>query len=171
MNQKAQFIAATLHNPDLLIIDEPFSGLDPVNTRMIKKLIYRMRDQGTAIIMSTHQMYQVEEMCERILLIDRGRQILHGPLDDIRRQFAPNAIEVQVDGPLPGIRGVEKVTVQNGKHRLLLEEGNPPEKVLKELVNQPHITVQHFERVEASLEEIFVQVVGHEVDWEEGAVL
>jgi ABC-2 type transport system ATP-binding protein len=76
MNQKVQFVAATLHEPDLIIVDEPFSGLDPVNTRMVKELLYRLRDDGTAIIMSTHQMHQVEEMCERILLIDRGHRVL-----------------------------------------------------------------------------------------------
>ncbi|MCB0177129.1 MAG: ATP-binding cassette domain-containing protein, partial [Anaerolineae bacterium] len=75
MNQKAQFVAAILHEPALIIADEPFSGLDPVNTRVIKKLLYTMRDRGTAIVMSTHQMHQVEEMCQRILLIDRGRQV------------------------------------------------------------------------------------------------
>jgi ABC-2 type transport system ATP-binding protein len=169
MNQKAQFIAATLHNPELLIIDEPFSGLDPVNTRMIKKLIFRLRDQGTAIIMSTHQMYQVEEMCERILLIDRGRQVLHGPLMEIRKQFAPNAIEVQVEGELPEIGGVERATISNGRHRLLLKEGNTPAMVLKDLVSHPQIIVHHFEQVQISLEEIFVKVVGHEVQWEEAA--
>jgi ABC-2 type transport system ATP-binding protein len=170
MNQKAQFIAATLHEPELIIIDEPFSGLDPINTRVIKKLIYRMRDRGAAIIMSTHQMNQVEEMCERILLIDRGKRILYGTLSDIRKQFAPNAVEVEIEGELPEISGVERSTTHNGKHRLLLQEGNPPEKVLKDLVNRPQIVVQHFERVESSLEEIFVQVVGHDVEWEREAV-
>jgi ABC-2 type transport system ATP-binding protein len=98
MNQKAQFIASILHNPELIIVDEPFSGLDPVNTRILKRLIYRMRDRGAAIIMSTHQMNQVEEMCQRILLIDRGRQVLYGDLTRIRREFAPNAVEVEVSG-------------------------------------------------------------------------
>lgn len=167
MNQKAQFIAATLHEPELVIIDEPFSGLDPVNTRTIKRLIYEMRDRGAAVIMSTHQMNQVEEMCQRILLIDRGRQVLYGPLAGIRRQFAPHAVEVKVSGELPEVRGVERVNPQNGKHRLLLGEGVRPETVLEDLVGMPQVTVQHFELVEASLDEIFVQVVGHEIQ-EEG---
>lgn len=170
MNQKAQFIAATLHDPDLIIIDEPFSGLDPVNTRIIKRLIYRMRDRGAAIIMSTHQMNQVEEMCERILLIDRGRQVLYGPLTEIRRQFAPNAVEVELAGAFPEISGVERVTPQNGKYRLVLQEDILPEIVLKELVNSPQVSVKRFEWVEPSLEEIFVRVVGHEVDHQEEPV-
>jgi ABC-2 type transport system ATP-binding protein len=163
MNQKAQFIASVLHNPELIIVDEPFSGLDPINTRIIKRLIYRMRDRGAAIIMSTHQMNQVEEMCERILLIDRGHQVLYGDLNRIRREFAPNAVEVEVMGELQHIPGVERITPQNGRQRLLLQEGVPPEKVLKDLVNLPHTTVQHFERVQSSMEEIFVRVVGHEI--------
>jgi ABC-2 type transport system ATP-binding protein len=167
MNQKAQFVAATMHEPDLIIVDEPFSGLDPVNTRIIKKLLYRMRDRGAAIIMSTHQMHQVEEMCERISLIDRGQQVLYGPLQDIRRQFASNAVEVDVHGDLGQVPGVERMTHQDGSYRLLLREGVQPEQVLRVLVNRPDITVQRFERVEASLDEIFVRVVGREVTAEE----
>jgi ABC-2 type transport system ATP-binding protein len=166
MNQKAQFIAATLHEPELIIIDEPFSGLDPVNTRVIKSQIYRMRDRGTAVIMSTHQMNQVEEMCERILLINHGKQVLYGPLADIRRQFAPNAVEVALEGELTQIHGVDSIQKSDGKYRLVLDEGARPEEVLKELVNEPRLTVQHFEQVETSLDEIFVRVVGHAVNEE-----
>jgi ABC-2 type transport system ATP-binding protein len=167
MNQKAQFVAATMHEPDLIIVDEPFSGLDPVNTRIIKDLLYRMRDRGAAIIMSTHQMHQVEEMCERILLIDRGQQVLYGPLRDIRRRFASHAVEVDVRGELRQVPGVERTTHQDGSYRLLLREGVEPEEVLRALVNRPDITVERFERVEASLDEIFVQVVGREAVDEE----
>jgi ABC-2 type transport system ATP-binding protein len=167
MNQKAQFIAASLHEPDLMIVDEPFSGLDPVNTRLLKRMIFRMRDRGAAIVMSTHQMNQVEEMCERILLIDQGRQVLHGRLADIRREFAPNAIEVELTGELLPVPGVERVAPHNGRYRLLLEEGTRPEKVLRALVDQPQLAVQHFERIEPSLEEIFVKVVGHEIRTED----
>ena len=167
MNQKAQFVAATMHEPELIIVDEPFSGLDPVNTRIIKDLLYRMRDHGAAIIMSTHQMHQVEEMCERILLIDRGQQVLYGPLREIRRRFASNAVEVEVRGKLDIVPGVERVTHQDGSYRLLLQEGVQPDEVLKSLVSLPDIGVERFERVEASLDEIFVSVVGREMTDEE----
>ncbi len=163
MNQKAQFVAATLHEPDLIIIDEPFSGLDPVNTRIIKKLLYRMRERGAAIIMSTHQMHQVEEMCERILLIDHGRQLLYGPLQEIRRRFASNTVEVELRGELGEVAAAESITGQNGSYRLLLKEGVRPEALLKTLVDRPNIAVERFERVETSLDEIFVQVVGREL--------
>lgn len=167
MNQKAQFVAATLHEPELIIVDEPFSGLDPVNSRLIKDLLYAMRERGTAIIMSTHQMHQVEEMCERILLIDRGQQVLYGPLQEIRRRFAANAVEVELRGDLPQLPGVEQAITQNGAYRLLLQEDVQPEMLLKTLVNLPTATVERFERVEPSLDEIFVQVVGRTVSEEE----
>jgi ABC-2 type transport system ATP-binding protein len=164
MNQKAQFVAGTMHEPDLLIIDEPFSGLDPVNTRLIKSLLLRMRDQGTAIIMSTHQMQRVEEMCERILLIDRGQRVLYGPLDEIRRQFAAHAVEVDLRGEVDDVPGVTRVSRENGSYRMTLGEGVEPEELLQRLVNMPGVTVERFERVQRSLDDIFVEVVGREVE-------
>lgn len=163
MNQKAQFVAATMHEPDLIIIDEPFSGLDPINTRIIKKLIYRMRDRGAAIIMSTHQMNQVEEMCERILLIDHGRQVLYGQLNQIRSDFAGNTVEVDLQGEIQELAGVEKITRHNGSYRMLLEEKTRAEQVLERLVHRPDVVVERFERVHTSLDEIFIRVVGREV--------
>lgn len=160
MNQKAQFVAATMHEPELIIIDEPFSGLDPVNTRLIKKLLDGMRARGTAIIMSTHQMHQVEEMCERIMLIHHGRQVLYGPLKDIRNRFATNAVEVELRGELGHIPGVQQVIEKNGSHRLLLGQETDPEQVLRDLVRMPDIAVERFEQVSMSLDEIFVRVVG-----------
>jgi len=163
MNQKAQFVAGTMHEPELLIIDEPFSGLDPVNTRIIKDLLLRMRDRGTAIIMSTHQMHRVEEMCQRILLIDRGERVLYGPLDDVRKRFSTNAVEVDLEGQLDEVPGVKRLTPRNGGYRMMLEEGVQPERLLQILVDMPAVTVERFERVQTSLEDIFVQVVGREV--------
>jgi ABC-2 type transport system ATP-binding protein len=167
MSQKAQFVAATMHEPDLIIVDEPFSGLDPVNTRIIKKLLYRMRDRGAAIIMSSHQMVQVEEMCERILLIDHGQRVLYGSLDEIRRQFAGNAVEVDLKGEIDRVPGVENVVRRNGSYRMRLKEGVQPEQILKNLVDMPEVTVERFERVHTSLDEIFVRVVDREMSDEE----
>ena len=163
MNQKAQFVAGTMHEPELLIIDEPFSGLDPVNTRIIKDLLLRMRDRGTAIIMSTHQMHRVEEMCQRILLIDHGERVLYGPLDEVRERFATNAVEVDLEGEVGEVPGVKRLSPRNGGYRMMLEEGVQPERLLQTLVNMPEVTVERFERVQTSLEDIFVQVVGREV--------
>ena len=164
MRQKAQFVAAVLHEPDLLIIDEPFSGLDPLNTRIIKRLLYDMRDRGVAIVMSTHQMHQVEEMCQRILLMDRGRRVLYGSLDEIRRRFTDHAIEVDVKGQLESVSGVARLNQRNGSYRLLLEENVEPETVLQQLMGQPEITVERFARVQLGLDEIFVRTVGREIE-------
>lgn len=168
MRQKAQFVAATMHDPDLIIIDEPFSGLDPVNTRLIKELIYGMAERGAGIIMSTHQMHQVEEMCQRILLINHGKQVLYGPVDEIRRRFSANVVEVGLRGKLDSVLGVQQITPgANGNYRLLLEDGVLPENVLQTLVQDPDVVVQRFEQVEVSLDEIFIRVVGRSVE-EEG---
>ena len=172
MGQKVQFVAATMHEPRLIIIDEPFSGLDPVNTLIIKQLFFHMRDQGAAIVMSTHQMHQVEEMCGRILLMDHGRRLLYGELDDIRRQFASNAVQVTLRGEVPAVPGVAQVIAQprnggnglpapEGAYHLLLEEGVAPEAVLKALVDSPGVVVESFSQIQPSLDEIFVRVVGH----------
>jgi ABC-2 type transport system ATP-binding protein len=169
MNQKAQFVAATLHEPDLIVVDEPFSGLDPVNTRIIKNLLYRMQERGAAIIMSTHQMQRVEEMCERILLIDHGKQVLYGSLEEIRAQFAGNAVEVDLKGEIDQLSGVDKILHQDGTYRFLLKEGVLQERVLEDLVKMPDVRVERFERVQPSLDEIFVQVVGREMGEEEMA--
>jgi ABC-2 type transport system ATP-binding protein len=169
VNQKAQFVAATMHEPDLIIVDEPFSGLDPVNTRIIKKLLRRMQQRGAAIIMSTHQMQRVEEMCERILLIDHGRQVLYGSLKEIRARFAGNAVEVNLDGEVGPLDGIESIVQQDGSYRLLLKAGVRPERILEDLVSMPDVTVARFERVQPSLDEIFVQVVGREVEEGESA--
>ncbi|MBS3753141.1 MAG: ATP-binding cassette domain-containing protein [Anaerolineales bacterium] len=163
MTQKAQFIAGVMHEPDLIIIDEPFSGLDPVNTRLIKQLLYRMRDRGAGIIMSTHQMVQVEEMCSRILLINQGEGVLYGDLDEIRSRFTTNAVEVDMEGEIDSVQGVEQLVPRNGGYHLVLGEGVQPEEVLQRLVSDPDLTVERYERVEISLDDIFVQVVGGEV--------
>lgn len=170
MSQKAQFVAATMHEPDLIIIDEPFSGLDPVNTRIIKDLIYRMQARGAAVIMSTHQMNRVEEMCGRILLMNHGRRVLYGPLDEIRKRFASHAVEVDMYGEVKDVTGISMVKHENGTYRMMLEEGIQPEEVLKRLVNQPGVTVKRFEQMETSLDEIFVQVVGRSISEEEQQV-
>jgi ABC-2 type transport system ATP-binding protein len=119
--------------------------------------------------MSTHQMHQVEEMCQRIMLINHGEQVLYGSLNDIRRRFSANAVEVTLRGDLDGmsVPGVRHVTRQDGNYRLLLEDNTQPENVLQTLVQMPEVTVERFERVETSLNEIFVKVVGRTVS-EEG---
>jgi ABC-2 type transport system ATP-binding protein len=158
MQQKAQIIAAIAHQPELLIIDEPFTALDPVNTLLVKQLIRDLRDQGTTILMSTHQMHQVEELCDRILLIDEGRNVLYGNLAEIRRRYAGGALLVRADGDLPPIPGVTQVAGRDRGARLTLDAGTRPQDVLERLVAQ-QVTLERFEIALPSLDEIFVQVV------------
>jgi ABC-2 type transport system ATP-binding protein len=162
MRQKSQFIAATMHEPELLIVDEPFSGLDPVNTRRIKTRIRELRDRGVAVIMSTHQLHQVEQLCERILLINQGRRVLYGRLSEIRERFAGNVVELEAEGQVPEVPGVNRIEEHNGIRRLVLADGVLPEDVLRALVSQQGLRISRFERTHPSLEEIFVDTVGME---------
>jgi len=162
MQQKAQLIAALLHEPDLLVIDEPFSGLDPVNTRMIKDIIKEQVDAGRTVIMSTHQMYQVEALCDRIVLIDHGRSVLYGKVSQIKRDFAANAVVVQAEGDLTGLPQVLEARREDGEWRLSLETGADPQQVLKALVARPDVTVERFELAEPSLDDIFITVVSRD---------
>lgn len=162
MGQKAQFVAATMHEPELIIVDEPFSGLDPINTRIIKSLLDNLRERGAAIIMSTHQMNRVEEMCSRIMLIDHGRRVLYGGVQEIRKRYAPHAVEVEIEGEFPDLPEIARLERTNGAYRLLLKEGVEPAQVLKALANESAIQLKRFEELRASLEEIFVKVVGRD---------
>ena len=126
-----------------------------------------MRDRGVAIVMSTHQMHQVEEMCQRILLMDRGRRVLYGTVDEIRRRYTDNAIEVDVKGQLEQGPGIARLTQSNGSYRLLLEENVQPEAVLQQLMGQSNITIERFARVQLGLDEIFVRTVGREIEEED----
>jgi ABC-2 type transport system ATP-binding protein len=158
MQQKAQIIATLLHQPELVIVDEPFSGLDPVNTQMIKDLLRDLNRQGVTIIMSTHQMHQVEELCERILLIDHGRAVLYGELNSIQRQFMGHAVLVRAAGELPKLPEVERVEAHNAAVRLTLAEGISAQEVLRSLVAQD-VAIEQFEIAVPTLDEIFIRVV------------
>lgn len=158
MQQKAQVIATLLHQPELLIVDEPFAGLDPLNTQMVKDLLREQREQGVTIILCSHQMNLVEELCDRIVLIDHGKVVLYGELADIRRQFSGNAVLVRAGGELPALPGVERSEPHNGAVKLHLKQGAKPQDVLKALV-AGNITIEQFEIAMPALDEIFIRVV------------
>jgi ABC-2 type transport system ATP-binding protein len=158
MQQKAQIIATLVHEPDLVIVDEPFSGLDPVNTQMVKDILRDLRNRGVAIIMSTHQMHQVEELCDRILLIDHGQTLLYGEINSVRSQYAGNAILVRTTGNLPVLDGIVNVDAHNSTYRLTLTPDTAPKSVLQQLVAN-NIPVERFEIAMPTLDEIFIQVV------------
>lgn len=163
MQQKVQLGVALLHEPDLLIIDEPFYGLDPVNTRLVKDLLRESRDRGVAIIMSTHQMDRVEELCERMCMFNQGRVVLYGPVAEVRRRWAPNAVIVQGQGDWAQVAGVERVEHVDGAVELWLDEHAVPRAVLRELANRPDVALDRYEVATPSLDDIFIAVVeGHE---------
>jgi ABC-2 type transport system ATP-binding protein len=159
MQQKAQLIAALAHDPQLLILDEPFSGLDPVNTRNMEDLLEEQKRAGKAIIMSSHQMAQVEAMCDRLLLIDHGGRVLYGSLAEIRKRFTSNAVRVWASGSLDGLPGVSSITQENGSYRLSLAPNAEPKAVMRALAERPDLDVQRFELATPSLDDIFISVV------------
>jgi ABC-2 type transport system ATP-binding protein len=159
MQQKAQLIVTLVHHPDILIIDEPFSGLDPINTQMVKDLLIEERKRGVTIVMSTHQMHQVEELCDRLVLIDHGSVLLYGALADIRKQFTADAVLVRSENALPeSIQGAADREKLNGITRLKLEPGFNPQDILRSLVAQ-NISLEQFEIAVPTLDEIFIRVV------------
>ncbi len=162
MQQKAQFVATILHRPELIIVDEPFSGLDPVNSRVLKDMLFDLKREGASILMSTHMMHQVEEMGDRLLMIDAGRCVLYGPVDDVRRRFAENAILVQGEGDWVSIPGVTRVDPgRNGGDALLhLAENVTTDQVMQAIAGSPAHRLTGFQLAVPSLEEIFVQVAG-----------
>ncbi len=158
MQQKAQIIATLIHCPELIIIDEPFSGLDPLNTQMVKDLLLEMHREGRTIIMSTHQMHQVEELCDRILLINQGRVVLYGNIEEIRRQYAGHAVLVRTTAELPPLEGVETITSNNSALHLGLAAHAHPQDILRQLLEH-NLPVEQFEIATPTLDEIFIQVV------------
>ncbi|MBP8997660.1 MAG: ATP-binding cassette domain-containing protein [Anaerolineaceae bacterium] len=162
MQQKAQLINTLVHDPDAIIIDEPFSSLDPVNTQMVKDLLREKRDEGKTIIMCTHQMHQVEELADRIALINQGKTVLYGSLTEIQRQFASDAVLVRSLNPLPEqLPGVVEIRDHNGSKLLKFEKGRTAQDVLRILVENK-ILLEQFEIAMPSLDEIFIQVVSQE---------
>ena len=158
MQQKAQIIATLVHKPELIIIDEPFSGLDPINTQLVKELLMELHHEGATIIMSTHQMHQVEELCDRILLVNHGRSLLYGGLGDIREQFSGHAVLVRSADALPNLPGVRMVEKNHRGARLELDPETCPQDVLRALITAD-VAVEKFEIAAPTLDEIFVQVV------------
>jgi ABC-2 type transport system ATP-binding protein len=179
MQQKAQLIATLVHEPDLIVVDEPFAGLDPVNTRLVKDIMEEERQAGRAIVMSTHQMHQVETLCNRIVLINRGRSVLYGDVDQIKREYRGNAVLIEGEGELPSLPGVLEIGrgangannggANGGSQRVwhvALAAGTTPQDLFRSLAQQTAFQVERFEIAEPSLEEIFVSVVQQETDHE-----
>ena len=160
MQQKIQFIATVVHRPKLLILDEPFSGLDPINTNLLKQEIRMLRDEGASIIFSTHRMEQVEEICEQIVLINKGENVLEGPVAAIKEQFKENLFRVDFVGELPADfpdmarvvrREAQSVTVQ-------LPDDGASNRLLESFL-QKGLTIRSFQEILPTLNEIFIKQV------------
>ncbi|SNQ61318.1 ABC transporter ATP-binding protein [Candidatus Methanoperedens nitratireducens] len=157
MAQKIQIIAAISHDPEFIILDEPFSGLDPVNMKLVNDLILELGRKGKTILISTHMMDQVERMCDRIFMIHRGNGVLYGSVVEIKSRFGKNTILLEFDGELKDIKGVKKINHSGNYAELLLESGADTQEVLKTIASK--VRVSRFELSAPSLNEIFIQVV------------
>jgi len=163
MHQKLQFAVTVINEPDLLILDEPFSGLDPVNLDLLKSIILQMRTQGRTIVFSTHVMHEAENLCDSILLINKGRAVIDGALEQIRLEYKSHAVVVQVDGDIGFVRALPMVTAvepQGRRIQIGLAAEADPQQLLRELVGK--VRVRAFEVKVPSLHEIFVKLVGEE---------
>jgi ABC-2 type transport system ATP-binding protein len=159
MGQVIQFIVTIIHDPQLLVLDEPFAGLDPVNTELLKGMLADLRNQGKAVILSTHQMSQVEELCDRILMINNGQKVLYGDLGEIKARYRGNALLLDAEGELGEIPGVTGKRVHKGYTELMLDGKTIPQQVLTHLINRGMV-INRFEVATPSLNEIFLKEVG-----------
>jgi ABC-2 type transport system ATP-binding protein len=162
--QKVQFIAGILHDPDVVLMDEPFSGLDPINAALLKEAFLELRSRGKAIVFSTHQMDQVEELCDSIAIIDRGRMVVSGATAEVRRQAGRRVVRLGVAGDpdlqwLDSLPGVRVTRSGLDYHELDVRDGGDPEAILRAaLARGAHVT--RFEIADPSVEDIFIERVG-----------
>jgi ABC-2 type transport system ATP-binding protein len=162
MQQKVQFIGAIIHRPRLVILDEPFSGLDPVNAATVKDIMLELRDQGSTVILSTHRMEQVEKMCDSICLIDKGKNILDGELRAIKQSYGKNTVHIEFSGAdtflnHPAIASVNRFA---SGAEAKLKPGADSREVLKAAVDSG-AEITRFELLEPSLNDIFIEKTGH----------
>jgi ABC-2 type transport system ATP-binding protein len=158
MQQKVQLCTALIGSPTLLILDEPFSGLDPINVQLFESILAERRAAGTTVLLSTHQMNKVEEVCDRALMINEGKMVLHGAVRDIRRLHADHAVIVHTEDHLPALPGVRSVEPMNGDFKLMLEPEATAQSVLRALIDRD-VRIQSFALAWLPLEDVFVKVV------------
>ena len=160
MGQKLQFVITVLHNPDLIILDEPFSGLDPINANLIKDEIYRLAQNGTTIIFSTHRMEQVEEICNHIALVNKGQKILDGTVQGVKQDFKENLFGIQLEAIPTTVNSTAFEIIGTGKQQLTVKinKGFKPNDVLGYFLNQGSNIVS-FKEILPSLNDIFIKLV------------
>jgi ABC-2 type transport system ATP-binding protein len=158
MQQKVQLCTALIGDPRLLVLDEPFSGLDPINVQLFEDVLHERRAAGATVLLSTHQMNKVEELCDRALMINRGHMVLYGSVREIRQRYAGHAVRVRAQGLPDQIAGVQTIVALNGEHELTLAPDSQATAVLRSLLDRG-VEVESFTRAALPLEDIFVRVV------------
>jgi ABC-2 type transport system ATP-binding protein len=161
--QKIQLIGALLHDPDLIVLDEPQSGLDPVNMVLVRNLLRELKEEGKTILLSTHMMGEAERMADEIVLVHQGKVVLSGPLDFIRSSFSKNTLHIEFDGDgsfLADLPQVKRSMIVNNAAELSLTEGADPQKILEASLGR--LRIRKFELASPSLEQIFIEKVGAE---------
>ena len=158
MTQLVQFAGALVHEPDLIILDEPFSGLDPLNVQLVKEIIHEQRERGASIIFSTHQMVDVEELCERILLINEGGSLLYGDLMEIKRARGTHNVRIVADREPDRVPNTRRCATRNSNFEYIVGEGAAPEEIFRAFVDAG-IHVERYEVVLPTLNEIFIEEV------------
>ena len=162
MSQKVQIASVLMNDPEICVLDEPTTGLDPVNVRLVQDLLLERRDRGRTTILSTHHMNQVETLCDRVALINQGRLVVYGPVDEVRRKHSLPEVRVHAPVPLPPVPQIVSVVDEgDGDFRLLLADGSVPSDVLAELV-RAGARIDRFEPLLAPMEDIFLRVVREE---------
>ncbi len=160
MSQKLQFVTTVLHEPSLIILDEPFSGLDPVNANLIKDEIYQLAKKGASIIFSTHRMEQVEEICDHIILVNEGKKILDGTVNHVKQEYKEHIFSIQIDPVTTSLESTAFELIKENHHTLTLriKEGFSNNDVLKHFI-QNNCQVLAFHEILPSLNEIFIRLV------------
>lgn len=160
MSQKVQFIATILHNPELLILDEPFSGLDPINSKLIEDEIYQLSQKGVTVIFSTHRMEQVEEICDDIVLVNKGRKILEGGIKELKQRFKENKFRLSFNGEIEAglLEKLNVISNNGGELVVKFAEEHQGNSLLKLLVEN-NVEVTSFNEVLPSINEIFIRQV------------
>ena len=162
MQQKVQFIGTIMHSPELLIVDEPFAGLDPINTKFLKDILLELREKGTTIILSTHLMDQAEKLCDDICLINRGKVVLQGELSEVKQRYSRNAVILEFSGEADQIKQfpfIQKINEYSNYMDIRLTEDATPQDLFKALADT-RIQIKRFEAAETSLNDIFIEIVG-----------
>ena len=160
--QKVQFVTAVMHNPELIVLDEPFSGLDPINTEILKKAIIDLIEQGKYIIMSSHQMVTIEEFCSDLIILDKGKTVLQGNLNEIKNTYKANKLEVQTTESINNIikeLGLEIIFSKNNDYEIKVQSEEEGYELFR-VLSQKDIKVNKFELKKPSLHDIFIEMVG-----------